>query len=319
VADEREKGDEEIVHGQHERARLSPEDPLVELTGDSDGTTDLSAVRADDELLDALGGAGGDRDSLGIVAEDELNALLLAWRQEVDDEPAGVLVDTDTAVATVAAARPVPHHRHRFLIPLATAAAVLAIAFTGTSLVARDSVPGDPLWSLAKVLYADHARSVEAAVAVRTDLDTARAALAEGRVDEAKDALAKAGVVLPEVSNDDGRTELSEKHNSLLEKLTSSPLLPTSGTVPRTSTSFTASPSPSSEEDESVDEPTDDTEEPTEPTEQPNSTTTPAVPTTTSSQSPPPPPVTGTVTGGGTGPGSNVQTGEAQSTEAVVN
>ncbi|WP_199441806.1 anti-sigma-D factor RsdA [Umezawaea beigongshangensis] len=315
MADEREKSDEKIVHGQHERAGLSPEDPPVQPTGDSADTTDLSAVRADDELLDALGGAGGDRESPGVVAEDELNALLLAWRQEVDDEPAAVLVDTDTAVATIAAARPVPH-RHRFLIPLATAAAVLAIAFTGTSLVARDSLPGDPLWALTKVLYADHARSVEAAAVVRTDLDTARVALAEGRVDEAKDALAKAGVVLPEVSTDDGRSELSEKHHSLLEELTSSPLQPTSGTVPRPFTSVVPSTVPSSDADEIPEEPADDTGEPTGPTEPVESTTTPVVPTTTSSEVPPPPPTSDT--GVRTEPGTNVQTGETASGEETV-
>ncbi|KOX23000.1 hypothetical protein ADK67_22650 [Saccharothrix sp. NRRL B-16348] len=198
------------------------EDTSVEL-GD-----DLAGIRADDALLDALGGR--DVDQPESLVDDELNALLLAWRREVDRPPMGELVDTETAVATIAAARTQPRGRQRFLIPIAAAAAVLAIAFTGMSLVARDAQPGDTLWGLTRVLYSEHARSVEAAVAVRTDLDTARAALRDGRYSEARDALLKAGESLPSVSPDDGKDDLTQKHESLLEELTSttpSPNTPT--------------------------------------------------------------------------------------------
>lgn len=57
------------------------------------------------------------------MVDDELNALLLAWRNEVETAPFGELVDTDTAIATIQAARPQPVSRQRFLIPLASAAA----------------------------------------------------------------------------------------------------------------------------------------------------------------------------------------------------
>lgn len=66
--------------------------------------TALTDLRADDTLLDALGGRDGEQPES--LVDDELNALLLAWRREVDGPPMGELVDTDTAVATVAAARP---------------------------------------------------------------------------------------------------------------------------------------------------------------------------------------------------------------------
>ncbi|MGM1060991.1 anti-sigma-D factor RsdA [Saccharothrix sp. Mg75] len=189
---------------------------------------DLAGIRADDALLDALGGR--DTEQADALVEDELNALLLAWRREVDSRPVGELVDTDTAVATIAAARPQQRGRHRFLIPLASAAAVLAIAFTGMSLVARDAQPGDTLWGLTRVLYSDHARSVEAAVTVKGDLGRATAALREGRYDEAGEILDKAGEILKSVSDDD-KGDLTQTHESLKQMLESTEQTPT-GTPP---------------------------------------------------------------------------------------
>jgi len=220
VADQHGKGDGEVVRGRDERTPLASDDPPVE-PGD-----DLAGIRADDALLDALGGRGRTDD---VLVDDELNALLLAWRREVDSRPMGELVDTDTAVATIAAARPQPR-RHRFLIPLASAAAVLAIAFTGVSLVARDARPGDALWGLTRVLYSDHARSIEAAVTVRTDLQTARAALRDGRYGDARDLLHRAGEALPAISADDGKDDLRQEHEWLVRELTSTTPPPSSNT-----------------------------------------------------------------------------------------
>ncbi|MFD1149939.1 anti-sigma-D factor RsdA [Saccharothrix hoggarensis] len=282
MADQHEKGNGEVVRGRDERPP-HPDDTLVE-PGD-----DLAGIRADDELLDALGGR--DAEPADSLVNDELNALLLAWRREVDRPPVGELVDTDTAVATIAAARPQPRSRHRFLIPLASAAAVLAIAFTGMSLVARDAEPGDALWGLTRVLYSDHARSIEAAVAVRTDLDTARAALRDGRYSEARDALAKAEQSLPSVSADDGKDDLVQKHESLMQELTS--------TTPSPSTPVTSVPLTTA-----LLSPTT-----TSPSSPPLSTTQPAptttVPTTTTEPTPTsdgtvPPPPTSVVPGGQT-------------------
>lgn len=46
---------------------------------------ELSAVQADDRLLDALGSATPA--AAGSLVDDELNALLLAWRNEVETKP----------------------------------------------------------------------------------------------------------------------------------------------------------------------------------------------------------------------------------------
>jgi hypothetical protein len=71
---------------------------------------DLVAVQTDDELINTLsagftvsgpGGFGG-----GFGPDDRVAAVLAAWKAEVDAEPFPELVDLDTAVAAVRAARP---------------------------------------------------------------------------------------------------------------------------------------------------------------------------------------------------------------------
>lgn len=265
MADEHGRDDEE-VRGQDDRA---PHEPL----GD-----DISAVQADDKLLDALGSATpGAADAL---VDDELNAMLLAWRNEVETEPFGELVDTDTAVATIQAARPQPVSRQRFLIPLASAAAVLAIAFTGVSLVARDAQPGDTLWGLTRVLYSEHAKSIEAAAIVRDNLDSARLALREGKVTEAREKLDRVQAGLGSVSTADGRAQLEEKHQELEKQLdTSTPLSPTTTTPVTKPTSQTSTvPTTSASETSTSQQPTTSSSE------------TPPPPTSNAEEPPPPPP-----------------------------
>lgn len=224
---------------------------------------DLSAVHADDALLDALGGSDPKvADGLG---DQELNALLLAWRRDIDSEPLAELVDTDTAVTTVKTAALARKHgerarKRRILVPVAVAAAVLAIAFSGTGIAARSAQPGDTLWGLTKVLYADHARSVEAASAARTDLQQASIALSQGRIAEAQQALAEAAAKLQQVSTEDNLAALMQEHQQLSEMLqnptsttpppasssTSSAAQQTTTTPPPTSSSTTTTPPPSS-------------------------------------------------------------------------
>ncbi|EIE97483.1 anti-sigma-D factor RsdA [Saccharomonospora glauca] len=218
--------------------------------------TDLSAVQADDALLDALGGADSRvADGLG---DHELSALLLAWRRDVDSEAIPELIDTSSAVTTVKTA--VAAHnarggkRRRVLVPVAAAAAVLAIGFTGTALAARDAQPGDTLWGLSKVLYADHARSVEAAASVRTDLDAARLAIAQERYEDARRALEEAEQALQGVTGEDELAKLRARHTELLAQLDqpeeSAPQPPTSSseTTSRNDGSITSTPSDSSPE-----------------------------------------------------------------------
>jgi hypothetical protein len=179
---------------------------------------DLGLVQADDALLDALAGYEGG-DGGGDLADQELSALLLAWRRDVDSVPIGEVVDTDTAVDTIAAGRLSSRRRPRLLVPVAAAAAVLVITFGGVGIAARDAQPGDALWGLTRVLYADHARSIEAAAAVLTDLSKAESALGDGRMSEAKSLLDSASQQLVVVSDEDGKDDLRRRHQQLSAQL----------------------------------------------------------------------------------------------------
>ncbi|HKS49434.1 MAG TPA: anti-sigma-D factor RsdA [Amycolatopsis sp.] len=252
---------------------------------------DLSAVHADDALLDALGGSDPEvADGLG---DQELNALLLAWRRDIDSEPLAELVDTDTAVTTVRAASLAQRHgrrarRRRLLVPVAAAAAVLAIAFAGTGIAARSAQPGDTLWGLTKMLYADHARSVEAASAARTDLQQASIALAQGNIVAAQQALAAAAANLRQVSEEDNLSQLMAEHKQLSELLEHPAQVPVPPPLPTSPASQNPQSSPST-------------------TLQPTTTTSPSpspsAPSTFQSSEVPPPPTSSSPSGTGTGTG----------------
>lgn len=201
--------------------RRSQGEPDIGLPQDDPSGFDLSLVHADDEYLDLLGGANLE-DPNG-VPDDQLSELLMSWRRDVETEPIGDLVDDQLATVTVQAARLRRKRRPRLLVPVAAAAAVLAIAFAGIGLAARDAQPGDTLWALTKVLYSEHARSVEAAEAVKADLREAQAALTDGNLDEAKSKLEAAHAALPIVSGEDGKTDLEKQHAQLLAQIPGNP------------------------------------------------------------------------------------------------
>ncbi|MDQ3761540.1 MAG: anti-sigma-D factor RsdA [Actinomycetota bacterium] len=180
---------------------------------------DLAAVQADDALLDLLGRAGHTPSD----ADDELTRVLAAWRREVHAEPVGELVDTNTALAVIRAAQQPVRRRNPVFGSIAAAAAILVIAFSGVGLVAKSAQPGDRLWGVTQVLYSDYARSVEAAVAVRTELEEANTALKEGNPEQAKKKLERVQQQLPVIGEDQGRTDLTAKHRQLEQILAESP------------------------------------------------------------------------------------------------
>lgn len=187
--------------------------------GRDEPAPDLLAVRADDALLDALGGSDPKvADELG---QAELNELLLTWSREVDSEPMPQLVDVDTAITTIRAAKAkrTSVGRRRLLVPVAAAAAVLGVTFGGASIAARDAQPGDTLWGLTQVLYADKAASVEASFDVQAEFKIARNALDDGDLDAARDALDKAEQSLEDVDAEDGHDGLQQQHDDLRDEL----------------------------------------------------------------------------------------------------
>lgn len=246
---------------------------------------DLTAVQADDALLNTLGRAdvvrGGDA---------ELVRVLVAWRHEVDTESIPPLVDLDTAVATISAARKPASRRRSALGPVAAAAAVLVIAFAGVGMVAKSAQPGDELFPLTKVLYSKYARSVEAAVRVETELADAQMALNKGDTSQARESLEKVQEQLDVIDEEQGRERLATEHDKLEKML-----------------DVTPTPTP-------VDPPP--TAPPTSPPEvPPTSVSAPESPTTTalSPTETKPPPTSATTAPSPTGSGSEPATAETKS------
>lgn len=240
---------------------------------DEQGPVDLEQVRADEELLRALAAAEP------VADPDAVTTLLAAWRADVHARP--LPTDDDALVTAALAARPA--RRGRFLVPVTAAAAAAVVALAGAGVATREARPGDALWGVSQVVFAEQARSVEAAGTVETDLGVAERALAEGRLADADAALARAGAQLPAVAGPQGAAELRERYDSLTRARagvapapspspTSTPAGPAPSTVPSRSTAPSAVPPV-------VVEPG--------PTDEPGPvSTTPAVPPTTSAPAP---------------------------------
>ena len=262
------------------------------LAGERDAPIDLHALRADDELLDALGSGDG-ASSFGRPAyrqsESDLESLLRAWRAEAEADPIPQMYDTEAAVAVIQGAAQERRKPRRWLVPVASAAAVLVIAFTSLGVAARDAQPGDPLWGLTQVLYADHAKSVQAAVTVRTELSHASVALQEGHFTEARTALSLAQASLPSVDSSDGKADLQARGQQLAAALNATSVSPPSVTV---STGVPSTVPPASTTTQPT---TTTTTAPSSP-----SSTTPTTTTTTAPSSPSSPP---TDTDSAAGPG----------------
>lgn len=171
-----------------------------------DGPVDLAAVRADDALIDALaGGAGaGDQGSYGFGGDDDdrLAAILAAWRADIEADPMPELVTLDEAAEAVAAgheSRDRLRSRGRRRMPFAIAAVAAAVACAGLTVAVHGAMPGDTLWGVSKVFFAERAQSVERVEEVRTRIEAANGALARGDTQAARDELAQVNVVIPQV------------------------------------------------------------------------------------------------------------------------
>jgi hypothetical protein len=184
------------------------------------------AIRADDELLDGVSAGrlvgpaytapfGSGLDS-GYADDQHVLALLAELRAEIDSVAIPELVSIDEACAAIAAGRRAVRPRRR-LMSVTAAAAVTVMALSGAALAAGNAQPGDALWGVSAVLDANRARSVEAAYRIDTALATARQALAEGRVTEARGALASVTPDLAKVSDPERKVQLSRTARNLTD------------------------------------------------------------------------------------------------------
>jgi len=194
-----------------------------------DEPVDVVAVRADDELINALAAgmfvsAPGLHDYHNCDDGDRVVAMLAAWKAGIDAEPLPPLLDAAAAAAaaaTVAVSRAVGNPARRYLMPLAGAAALVVSAIAGVSVGARSA--GDTLWGVSKVLYSEHAHSVEAAVGVAGRLEKVRTALAAGQTELAAQELAATVALLDDVAPEDGVSQLVQQQQFLTAKMSETP------------------------------------------------------------------------------------------------
>lgn len=150
-----------------------------------DSSVDLQAVHRDDEFLDALAAGGG----LPPIDHDEakLGSILFAWRTETLATPLPqhpTLADVDAALAVQAAERK-RKGVARHLRVISGAAAITAVAAAGLLVLSENSQPGDPLWNVKKVVFAEQAQQTQATIDVQSSLESAESALAAGNTAEA--------------------------------------------------------------------------------------------------------------------------------------
>ena len=229
-------------------------DEAARSADDAELPLDLAAVRADDDLIEALSAGlvpppSGPRDPSDV--EGELVALLAGWVADVRPEsllhppgsqPVAVQLISSSAAERAEADEPLAAvgspARVRSLLEyedaepvtitrgrsggtrgylLRAAAGLVAVALIGSGAVARsyDAHPGDSLWVVAKVVFPAKSRSVEAATAVSTALNTARVALESGRIDEARAAFQTVEAQLAAVDEAEGSVELSHQRDYL--------------------------------------------------------------------------------------------------------
>lgn len=189
---------------------------------------DVVQVRADDALIAAISAA--EHVQVDDPIDERLAGLLRSWRDDVHAEPMHAdsqrrPIDIGAAAAALTAAprTPRPSRSTGPFGPLATAAAVLVIAFIGLGLAAKGAEPGDPLWNVTKVIYSDKAKSVEAAATVEAKLDQASKALQDRNIDAARVALAEAKQKLPVVAPEHGKDQLTSKTEQLMAKVDGPP------------------------------------------------------------------------------------------------
>ena len=218
-----------------------------------DGTpVDLAAVRRDDALIESISNGGP-------VATDsteqyELALILSQWRDDVvaTPMPEGPLLDDVIAAITATPSgfsdrqRSRSRSRLRVVRPIAAAAAVAAVVFGGATAMAYDAQPGDALWGVKQVVFADEANSTVAKIDTTSELEKAERLLAAGDIPAAKMVLDNAAHRADAVKDSQDKTDLVERWGKLMTQVqeTTSPVAPppTSGQPAGPTTSITAIP-----------------------------------------------------------------------------
>ncbi|MFW0796114.1 anti-sigma-D factor RsdA [Gordonia sp. CPCC 205515] len=171
---------------------------------------DMTQVHADDQFLDAL---AADRPVPTLDdTEYQLAELLSGWRHDVVGTPAPELPSIDEIEAAIAATERAQRGKSvvRHLRIISGAAAVVIVAGAGLTVLAQGSSPGDPLWGVKKVVFAEAATQTQASVDVQSNLEKAEAAVAAGNTTEAAELIARAQKDLSPVRDADTKNRMKD-------------------------------------------------------------------------------------------------------------
>lgn len=281
---------------------------------DDGAPVDLAAVRRDDALIEAI--SSGGHVSTDSTEQYELALILAKWRDDVVSTPMPQGPLLDDVIAAIEATPPVigerSRSRLRLLRPVAAAAAVAAVVFGGGSMLAYDAQPGDALWGVKQVVFAEEANSTVAKIDTTSELEKAERLLVAGDIPEAKKVLDNAAQRADDVKDSPEKNDLVERWGKLMTQVeeTGTPVTPPQTTTPGDQsptpsapatptqpglpalTVVTTTPSATSTPNPAVGTPTENPSSTTGTT----STTTTTTPSTTTPSSPPPSTTTTTVT-----------------------
>lgn len=254
--------------------RWSSHDPA------DDQPVDLHQVNRDDAFLDSLS-----RDVPTPTHDDteyELAELLSGWRHELLAPAAPALPDVDEVSAAMVSAAGTGKSRGlgRHLRIISGAAAIAIVAAAGVTVLSQDSQPGDPLWGVKRVVFADAASQTQAVHDVRSNLERAEAAIAAGDTQGAEQLIALAESELGPLRDDSTRIEMAQWIERLREDTRPTPLpVPLPEDPPGEPLPTEPLPNPGPET----------TNPATQPSEPPpsNQTTAPSTPPTSQSSTPP--------------------------------
>ncbi len=202
----------------------TPAPPHGDSTGET-GPVDISAVRRDDEFIEALlvdGPITADN-----ADEYQLALLLANWRAEIITPalPAGPDLDVvaaavDQEIAATGLRRTATARRSMSLLrPVAGAAAAVALVMGGLVVFSYNSAPGDPLWNVKSVVFAQQADSTVAQIDTTSKLVQAEQLIASGDVGEAKVLLENASASTVGVRNQNQRSDLEMWRQRLADQL----------------------------------------------------------------------------------------------------
>ena len=158
----------------------------------SDDALDLSELNFDENFLDAL-----TRDvpvPTRDAAEYQLAEMLSGWRSEIVSTPEPELLSVDDVERAIGTSERASRGRRmvRHLRVVSGAAAIVIVAAAGLTVLSEGSQPGDPLWGIKQVVFAEAASQTQAAHDVRNNLERAEAAIAAGDPGAAASLLAEA-------------------------------------------------------------------------------------------------------------------------------